>query len=110
MKTNQHPDTVDAARQLSLLTPLVEAIRARIAEKEFAGFRRTELGMPYIEVRTEQGSRAFAYIKDGLYTLETAGDKVACDPGATREAISGAIDRIPDSARSSAAKAGKEHL
>lgn len=79
--------------------PLVEAIRALFYEKESVCFRRTELGAPYIEVRTERGSSALAYVEDGLYTFETADDKVACDPFAVREAIRGAISRILDSAR-----------
>lgn len=87
-------DPRSVVRQLALLMPLAEAIRAQLAGREFAGFRRTEAGYPYIEVRTEQGAHAVAYLEDGLYTFETEGDKVACDPCAVREAIDGAISRI----------------
>ena len=99
MTTSQRPDPMSVVRQLSLLMPLVEALRAQLEGKEFAGLRRTEHGQPYIEARTERGSSIRAYIEDDLYVLETAGDKVACDPAAVPEAISGAVSRILDSAR-----------
>ncbi len=79
--------------------PPVEAIRAQLVGEEFAGFRRTKQGTPYIEARTEQGNSALAYVEDDLYALETAGNKVACDPITVPGAISGAISRILDSAR-----------
>lgn len=103
MNTDQQPDPVSVVRQLSLLVPLAEAIRAQLTGKEFAGFRRAEHGQPYIEARTEQGNRILAYLEDDLYTLETADDKVACDPAAVREAIEGAISRILNSARNAQA-------
>lgn len=99
MNTSSKPSPTSVVRQLSLLMPLAEAIRAQLTGKEFAGFRRTEQGTPYIEARTEQGHRVLAYIEDGLYTLETEGDKVACDPFAVCEAIRGSVSRILDSAR-----------
>lgn len=99
MNTGQQPDPTSVARQLYLLMPLAEAIRAQLVGMEFAGFRRTEQGKPYIEARTEHGNSILAYIEDDLYTLETASDKVACDPAAITGAINGAISRILDSAR-----------
>lgn len=92
-------DPRETVRQLSLLMPLDEAIRAQLTGKEFVGFRRTENRYPYIEVRTEQGANAIAYIEEDLYVLEAGGDKVACHPAAVREAIDSAISRILDSAR-----------
>lgn len=99
MNTSQQLSPTSVVRQLSLLMPLAETIRAQLTGKESANLRRTEKGMPYIEARTERGHRVLAYIEDDLYTLETEGDKVACDPFAVREAICGAISRILDSAR-----------
>lgn len=100
MKTNQQRlDPTSVVRQLSLLMPLAEAIRAQLSGREFAGFRRTKHGAPYIEVRVRDGSQAVAYLEDGLYVFETEGDKVACDPGAIQAAINGAVNRILDVAR-----------
>lgn len=92
-------DPRSIVRQLSLLLPLAEAIRTHLVDREFAGFRRTETGYPYIEVRTTRGNRAVAYMENDLYTLETDGDKVACDPAAVKEAINGAISRVLSVAR-----------
>lgn len=92
-------DPRSTVQQLSLLMPLAEAIRAQLTGREFAGFRRTETGYPYIEARTERGSTVVGYLEDDLYILESASDRVACSPIAVREAIEGAVSRILESAR-----------
>lgn len=99
MNESKTPEPAGAIYRLSLLMPLAEAIRAQLTGKEFVGLQRTERGMPYLEMRTERGNSLLAYIEDDLYTLETDGDKVSCDPFAVREAIDGAVSRILDSAR-----------
>lgn len=99
MNANQRPDPAAVVRQLSLLMPLAEAIREQLKGREFAGFRRTERGVPYVEVRTEDGSSLLAYLEDGLYALYTAGGRYACDPNGAKDAIYNAIRRALDDAR-----------
>lgn len=85
--------------QARLLMPLLEAIRSRLAVGEYAAFRRTTHGSPYIEVRTERGNVIAGVDEDGLYTLDAAGSRYACDPNAPKESICNAIRRTLNDAR-----------
>lgn len=82
-----------------LLVPLLEAIRNHLAIGEYAAFRRTTHGSPYIEARTERGNMIAGVDEDGLYTLDAAGGRYACDPNAPKESISNAIRRALNDAR-----------
>lgn len=84
--------------QARLLMPLLEAIRNHLAQGEYAAFRRTTYGSPYIEARTERGN-VIAYIEGGLVMLEVAQGKYACDPTASKDAINNAIRRALNDAR-----------
>lgn len=85
--------------QSRLLLPLLTAIRDHLAGTEFAAFRRTSHGSPYIEARTERGNVIASIDEDGLYALDAAGSRYACDPHGTKEAINNAIRRALNDAR-----------
>lgn len=86
--------------QARLLMPLLEAIRNLLADGEYAAFRRTTHGAPYIEARTERGGNVVAGVdEDGLYALDAAGSRYACDPNAPKESIQNAIRRALNDAR-----------
>jgi hypothetical protein len=85
--------------QSRLLVPLLEAIRAHLAVGEYAAFRRTTYGSPYIEARTERGSMIASVGEGGLYALDAAGGRYSCDPNAAKEAIYNAIRRALNDAR-----------
>jgi hypothetical protein len=79
--------------------PLLEAIRNHLGAGEYAAFRRTTHGSPYIEARTERGNMIAGVDEDGLYTLDAAGSRYACDPTAPKEAVNNAIRRALNAAR-----------
>lgn len=85
--------------QARLLMPLLEAIRDHLAAGEYAAFRRATHGSPYIEARTERGNVIAGVDEDGLYTLDAAGSRYACDPNAEKDAIYNAIRRALNEAR-----------
>lgn len=85
--------------QTRLLMPLLEAIRNHLAQGEYAAFRRTAHGSPYIEARTERGNMIAGVDEDGLYTLDAGGSRYACDPNAAKDAINNAIRRALNDAR-----------
>lgn len=85
--------------QTRLLMPLLEAIRNHLGQGEYAAFRRTAHGAPYIEARTERGSMVATVTEDGLYTLDAAGSRYTCDPSGAKGAISNAIRRALNDAR-----------
>lgn len=85
--------------QTRLLMPLLETIRSLLGCGEYAAFRRTAHGSPYIEARTERGSVIAGIDEDGLYTLDAAGSRYACDPNGTKDAICNAIRRALNDAR-----------
>lgn len=85
--------------QARLLMPLLEAIRNHLAQGEYAAFRRTTHGSPYIEARTERGNVIASIDENGLYALDAAGSRYACDPNGTKGAINNAIRRALNDAR-----------
>lgn len=85
--------------QSRILMPLLGAIRNHLGAGEYAAFRRTSHGSPYIEARTERGNMVAGVDEDGLYTLDAAGSRYVCDPGAAAEAINNAIRRALNDAR-----------
>ena len=85
--------------QTRLLMPLLEAIRNHLGAGEYAAFLRTTHGAPYIEARTERGNMIAGVDEDGLYTLDAAGSRYACDPNAPKESIYNAIRRALNDAR-----------
>lgn len=85
--------------QARLLMPLLEAIRNYLAVGEYAAFRRTAHGSPYIEARTERGNMTAGVDEDGLYALDAAGSRYICDPNAPKDAICNAIRRALNDAR-----------
>jgi hypothetical protein len=85
--------------QTRLLLPLLTAIRDHLAATEYAAFRRTTYALPYIEARTEKGNMTASIDDDGLYALEAAGNRYACDPNASQDAINNAIRRALNDAR-----------
>lgn len=85
--------------QARLLMPLLEAIRNHLGQGEYAAFRRTTHGSPYIEARTERGNMIASVDEGGLYALDAAGSRYACDPNAEKDAIYNAIRRALNSAR-----------
>lgn len=85
--------------QSRLLMPLLEAIRNHLGQGEYAAFRRTTHGSPYIEARTERDRMIASVAEDGLYALDAAGSRYACDPNASRDAINNAIRRALNDAR-----------
>lgn len=85
--------------QARLLVPLLEAIRNHLAVGEYAAFRRTTHGSPYIEARTERGNMVAGVSEDGLYTLDAGSSRYACDPNAPKESIHNTIRRALNDAR-----------
>lgn len=85
--------------QSRLLMPLLEAIRDHLGFGEYAAFRRTTHGSPYIEARTERGTMIASVDEDGLYTLDAAGSRYACDPNGTKDAICNTIRQALNDAR-----------
>ena len=73
--------------QSRLLVPLLEAIRKHLCYNEYAAFRRTTHGSPYIEVRTERGSMTAGVNEDGLYTLDAAGSRYTCNVNDTKGTV-----------------------
>lgn len=85
--------------QSRLLLPLLTAIRDHLAVTEYAAFRRTTHGSPYIEARTEQGNVIASITEDGLYALDAAGSRYACDLNASRDVINNTIRTALNDAR-----------
>ena len=85
--------------QARLLMPLLEAIRNHLGAGEYAAFRRTTHGSPYIEARTERGNMIAGVDEDGLYTLDAGGSWYACDPNSAEDAVNNAIRRALNAAR-----------
>lgn len=85
--------------QSRLLIPLLEAIRNHLAATEYAAFRRTTHGSPYIEARTERDNVIASITEDGLYALDAAGGRYDCDPNASQDAINNAVRRALNDAR-----------
>lgn len=85
--------------QARLLMPLLGVIRDHLAFGEFAAFRRTTHGSPYIEARTGRGIVVAEVDEDGLYALDGAGRRYVCDPNGTKEAICNAVRRALNAAR-----------
>ena len=85
--------------QSRFLMPLLEAIRNHLTQGEYAAFRRTTHGSPYIEARTERDVVVASVTADGLYALDTCGSRYACDPNGSRDAINNAIRRALNDAR-----------
>ena len=85
--------------QSRLLMPLLEAIRSHLAAGEYAAFRRTTYGSPYIEARTGRGNVVATVDEDGLYALDAAGGRYVCDPNAPEESVRNAIRRALNDAR-----------
>ena len=85
--------------QSRLLLPLLTAIRDHLAAGEYAAFRRTTHGSPYIEARTERGAVTASVTDDGLYALDAGGGRYACDLNASRGVINNAIRRALNDAR-----------
>jgi hypothetical protein len=79
--------------------PLLEAVRDLLGAGEYAAFRRTTAGSPYIEARTERGNMTASVDEDGLYALDAGGSRYACDPNGTKSAIYNAIRRALNDAR-----------
>lgn len=85
--------------QSRLLLPLLATIRDHLAAAEYAAFRRTAHGSPYIEARTERGNMIAAVDEDGLYTLNAGGSSYGCDPNTSQDAINNAVRRALNDAR-----------
>ena len=85
--------------QSRLLLPLLTAIRDHLAPAEYAAFRRTTHGSPYIEARTKRDVMIASVAEDGLYALDAAGSRYSCDPDAGQDAINNAIRRALNDAR-----------
>lgn len=85
--------------QARLLLPLLEAIRNLLSPGEYAALQRTTYGSPRIEARTERGSVIASVDEDGLYALDAAGRRYACNPNGTKDAIYNAIRRALNDAR-----------
>lgn len=85
--------------QSHLLLPLLTTIRDHLAATEYAGFRRTTHGSPYIEAHTERDTMTASVTDDGLYALDAGGSRYACDPHASQDAINNAVRRALNDAR-----------
>lgn len=85
--------------QARLLLPLLTAIRNHLAVAEYAAFRRTTHGSPYIEVRTERDVMVAFVTEDGLYALDAGGNRNTCDPDASQDVINNAIRDALNDAR-----------
>lgn len=85
--------------QSRFLMLLLGAIRNHLAQGEYAAFRRTTHGSPYIEARTERDVVVASVTEDGLYALDACGSRYACDPNGSKDAINNAIRRALNDAR-----------
>ena len=85
--------------QSRLLLPLLTAVRDHLAATEFAAFRRTTHGSPYIEARTERDVMIASVTEDGRYALDAGGSRYSCDPNPSRGAIDNAIRSALNDAR-----------
>lgn len=85
--------------QSRLLLPLLATIRNHLAATEYAAFRRTTHGSPYIEAHTERSAMIASVTEDGLYALDAGGSKYACDPNASQDAINNTIRKALNDAR-----------
>ena len=85
--------------QTRLLMPLLEAIRDHLGQGEYASFKSTTHGSPYIEARTERGNMIASVDEDGLYAIGAGDSRYACDPNAAKDAIYDAIRRALNDAR-----------
>lgn len=85
--------------QSRLLLPLLTSIRKHLAATEYAAFRRTTHGSPYIEVHTERDVMTASVAEDGMYALDAGGSRYACDPNASQDAINDTIRRALNDAR-----------
>lgn len=85
--------------QARLLLPLLEAIRNHLAAGEYAAFEVATHGFPCIKATTERGNVIASIDEDGLYALDAAGSRYACDPNAPKGTISNAIRRALNDAR-----------
>lgn len=85
--------------QSRLLLPLLTIIRNSLGVTEYAAFRRTTHGSPYIEARTERGTVTASVDEGGLYTLDAGGSRYSCDPDASQGTISNAVRRALNDAR-----------
>ena len=85
--------------QARLLVPLLEAIRRHLCYGEYAAFRRTTHGSPYIEVRTERGNMIAGVNEDGLYTLDAAGSRYTCNTNGTKDTVYNTIRQALNDAR-----------
>lgn len=85
--------------QSRLLLPLLTSIRNHLAAAEYAAFRRTTHGSPYIEARTERDAMIASVTEDGLYALDAGGSRYACDPNASQDVINSTIRRALNDAR-----------
>lgn len=85
--------------QTRLLLPLLAAIRNHLAATEYAAFRRTTHGSPYIEASTERGGVIASVTDDNLYALDAGGSRYACDPNASQDVINNTVRRALNDAR-----------
>ena len=85
--------------QSRLLLPLLTAIRDHLGVAEYAAFCRTTHGAPCIEACTRGGNVIASVDEDGLYALDAAGSRYACDPDASQDAINNAVRRALNDAR-----------
>lgn len=85
--------------QSRLLLPLLTAIRDHLGVTEYAAFRRTTHGSPYIEARTERDNVVASVTEDGLYALDAAGSRYTCDPNASQDVMNNTIRRALNDAR-----------
>lgn len=85
--------------QSRLLLPLLTAIRDHLGVAEYAAFRRTTHGSPYIEARTERDNVVASVTEDGLYALDAAGSRYTCDPNASQDTMNNTIRRALNDAR-----------
>ena len=99
MNTSNWPKSADVVRQISLLMPLVEAIRTQLRDRELASLCRTTHGFPYVAARTEHGGILLAFVEDGRYALYSSRCRYACDPKAAKDAIYNVIRRALNDAR-----------
>lgn len=81
------------------LSDIADQIRTHLAQGEWAAFRRTTHGSPYIEARTERDQMIASITEDGMHALDAAGSRYACDPNGTKAAINNAIRRALNDAR-----------
>lgn len=85
--------------QSRLLLPLLTTIRDHLAATEYAAFRRTTHGSPYIEARTERDNVIASVTDDGLYALDAGGSRYGCDLNASQDVINNTVRRALNDAR-----------